>query len=68
MPPSFADRIEIAGSWNVMDDDGELAFPLRVTNAGRSFMRRTGYRARRGLGDHRPYIARTSGGRIELPA
>jgi SAM-dependent methyltransferase len=62
----FGARIEATGSLRVLDD--ELALPVRVTNAGRSFWP-SDPEGRPGLGSVTigPYIDRTSGGRIELP-
>jgi SAM-dependent methyltransferase len=62
----FAARIEAAGALRVLND--ELTLPVRVTNAGRSYWP-SDPEGPPGLGSVTigPYVARPSGGRIELP-
>jgi SAM-dependent methyltransferase len=62
----FEARIEAAGSLRILDD--ELALPVRVTNAGRSFWP-SDPEGPPGVGSVTigPYIPGPSGGRIELP-
>ena len=62
----FGARIEAAGSLRVLDD--ELALPVRVTNAGRSFWP-SDPEGPPGLGSVSigPYLPQGDGGRIELP-